>query len=121
MGLMVDEKKLKHKAVAQLKARLKKATDHFERPDPDLHMIDQAFNVVSYQEDDYGEENTQKQFRFNEYEVRDAFLEFMQTIMANYTLHLVRMEFGIILFRTRQILARMFSLTQETFLIQMHS
>lgn len=40
MGLMVEDKKLKHKAVAQLKSRLKKATDHFERPDPYLHMID---------------------------------------------------------------------------------
>jgi len=90
MGLMVEDKKLKHKAVAQLKSRLKKATDHFERPDPYLHMVDQAFHVVSYQEDEYGnEDGSNRPFRFNEYEVRDAFLEFMQTIMANYTLHLV--------------------------------
>jgi DENN domain-containing protein 5 len=94
MGLMVEDKKMKHKAVAQLKARLKKATDHFERPDPQLHMIDQAFNVVSYQEDEDGNEaDGGRPVRFNEYEVRDAFLEFMQTIMSNYTLHLVTHHF----------------------------
>ena len=46
--------------------------------------------MVSYQEDEYGNEaDGSRPFRFNEYEVRDAFLEFMQTIMSNYTLHLV--------------------------------
>ena len=75
MGLMVEDKKLKHKAVAQLKARLKKYTDHFERPDPYLQMVDQAFNVVSYEEDEEGADG--RSVRFSEYEVRDAFLEFM--------------------------------------------
>ena len=77
--------KLPSKEYKALKQRLIKATEGVERPG--LDMVEQAFNVVSWQEqaDDEDEEAR----RFNGYEVRDAFLEFMTSIMQGYTKCLV--------------------------------
>ena len=59
-----------------------------------LDMVEQAFNVVSFQDsdpmdDDFDEDGASKVYRFNEYEIRDAFLEFMTSIMSGYTKCLV--------------------------------
>ena len=89
--------KLPSKDYKTLKTRLQKATEGIERPSPLLEQVDQAFNVVSYQDeqdDDEGGEvdeegNPVRQYRFNEYEIRDAFLEFMTSIMSGYTKCLV--------------------------------
>ena len=40
-------------------------------------------------DDDFDEDGASKVYRFNEYEIRDAFLEFMTSIMSGYTKCLV--------------------------------
>jgi hypothetical protein len=62
----------------QLRDKLVRATAGIqERPDPDLEHVDDAFFKFLLDPDEI--EN-----HINEIEVRDAFLEFMQRIMANY-------------------------------------
>ena len=78
-----------------MKQRLVKATEGIERTSNLLDQVEQAFNVVQYQEpmmdEDGGSdgEGGSGVFRFNEYEIRDAFLEFMTSIMSGYTKCLV--------------------------------
>lgn len=60
-----------------------KATEGIVRPDPLIEQADLAFNVRQI---DPEEDN---EFDINEYEIRDAFLEFMQSLMAGYTKFLV--------------------------------
>jgi hypothetical protein len=43
-------------------------------------------------DDDEDGDSKPKAFRFNEYEVRDAFLEFMQSLMFGYTKCLVSFQ-----------------------------
>jgi hypothetical protein len=82
--------KLPSKEYKALKQRLLKATEGIERPSPMLELVEQAFNVVSFQETSIAEDEEEGVFRFNEFEIRDAFLEFMTSIMAGYTKCLVR-------------------------------
>ncbi len=107
--------KLPSKEYKTLKQRLLRATEAIERPSSMLEMVEQAFNVVSFQEDkeeELDEEGRSK--AFNEYEVRDAFLEFMTSIMAGYTKCLVSFLFS--LSRTLRTRTRMYSWTRVTFL-----
>jgi hypothetical protein len=82
--------KLPSKEYKALKQRLLKATEGIERPSPMLELVEQAFNVVSFQETSMAEDEEEGVFRFNEFEIRDAFLEFMTSIMSGYTKCLVR-------------------------------
>lgn len=87
--------KLPSKEFKLLKQRLMKATEGIERPHPDLELVEQAFNVVQLDFDDAGSDSEGdgdervRPFRFDEYEIRDAFLEFMSSIMSGYTKYLV--------------------------------
>ncbi len=57
-----------------------------------MEQVEQVFNVIQYEESKQNDsdEDGGAGFRFNEYEVRDAFLEFMQSLMFGYTKYLVR-------------------------------
>lgn len=62
----------------QLKEKLLRATQGVtERPDPDLEHVDDAFFRFMQDPDEIDN-------YIDDIEVRDAFLEFMQRIMANY-------------------------------------
>lgn len=62
----------------QLRDKLLRATSGvIERPDPDLEHVDDAF--FRFMQDPDEIENY-----IDDIEVRDAFLEFMQRILANY-------------------------------------
>lgn len=52
------------------------------RPDPMLDQVDFAFNTRFIDPED-------EEFTFDEYEIRDAFLEFMTCLMSGYTKCLV--------------------------------
>jgi Ribonuclease G/E len=63
-----------------LRERLIRATSHIrKRPDPLLEHVDEAFFRIWRDIDD------EESFEVDEIVVRDAFLEFMQGIMAGYT------------------------------------
>jgi len=59
-----------------LRQKLKKATDWIVRPDPYLEQVDFAFNTMFLDPD--AEDD------ISEFEIRDAFLEFMHNIMNGY-------------------------------------
>jgi hypothetical protein len=85
--------KLPSKEFKELKNRLQKATDGIERPSPLLEQVEQAFNVIQYEEShdqESDEDGEGQKFKFNELEIRDAFLEFMQSLMLGYTKYLVK-------------------------------
>lgn len=48
------------------------------RPDPMLETVDFAYNTVFVDPEE-------EEYQFNEYEIRDAFLEFMSGLMQGYT------------------------------------
>ncbi len=60
-----------------------KATEGIVRPDPLIEQADLAFNnrLIDPEED--------TELFIDEYEIRDSFLEFMQSLMAGYTKFLV--------------------------------
>lgn len=78
-----DSKPKVSKEYKILKQRLMKATEGIIRPDPLIEQADLAFNnrLIDPEED--------TEFYIDEYEIRDSFLEFMQSLMAGYTKFLV--------------------------------
>ena len=69
--------KIPTRELKYLTSRLRKVCSIFKKPDPVLKTVDEAFNTVFIVE-------AEEEEKFNELEVRDAFLEFMQGIMKNY-------------------------------------
>ena len=69
--------KIPTRELKYLTSRLRKACAIFKKPDPVLKTVNEAFNTVFIVE-------AEEEEKFNELEVRDAFLEFMQGIMKNY-------------------------------------
>ena len=65
-------------------------------------------------DDDFDEDGASKVYRFNEYEIRDAFLEFMTSIMSGYTKCLVSSLSLISFARTHLTPAKMSFLMLET-------
>ena len=90
ISLRDSKPKLPSKDYKLLKQRLLKATEGIERPSPSLDQVEQAFHVVQFDDEQSRNQNDEDDedddvFRFNEYEIRDAFLEFMSSVMAGYT------------------------------------
>jgi hypothetical protein len=86
ISLRDSKPKLPTKEFKILRQRLLKATEKIIRPDPMLDQVDYAFNTVFIDPED------EDYFEFDEYEIRDAFLEFMTFLMSGYTKCLVRLK-----------------------------